>query len=145
MDIVYSDLSAALSARGKIAYSFQGASMLPLLMEGRDVVLVEKKGEERCPRLSIIVFKQSDGQLTMHRIVRVLPGGYITAGDHCTEAEKITENQVIGIVREVSREGKTVRLDSRGQKIYAHLVGDLYRGRMLAVRLIRKIKRIFRK
>ena len=79
---------ALLARDGKLVYTNKGVSMMPLLRQDRDLMIIEKKGEERCRRFDAVLFRRPGvdgrGAYVMHRILRVNDDGtYYIVGDNC--------------------------------------------------------------
>ena len=88
----------ALFENGVYVGKTQGDSMLPMLKEGRDTVVVVKP---RFPlkKYDVPVYRRGD-HLTMHRIIKVTKKGYIICGDNRVNLEKdITDNDIIGVLK----------------------------------------------
>ena len=65
-----------IEKEGQLVYSSVGTSMLPLIRQGRDLIVIEKpKG--RLGKYDIPLYKRAGGQYVLHRVVKVLPEGYI--------------------------------------------------------------------
>lgn len=113
-----------LDKNGTLAYTNVGVSMMPLLRQGRDVMVIQKKGAERCRNYDAVLFKRRNGQYVLHRIVKVLDNGYYIIGDNCISGEYVQEDQVLGILTEVVRGKKTIRVTDFGYLLYVHLWCD---------------------
>ena len=59
-----------------LTYSNKGASMEPLLRQGRDLFTVRKKGAERCRAGDVVLFRRGENYV-LHRIVEVRPEEYV--------------------------------------------------------------------
>lgn len=105
---------------GNIIFPNKGTSMLPLLREGRDVMIIKKKKEgKRFRKGDAVLFERRNGDLVLHRISDVLRGGYLIIGDNCTEKEHVKEKQVLGIMTGVIRDGKkTVKVTDPMYRLY---------------------------
>ena len=97
-----------LETHGSLIYTNRGVSMLPLLRQDRDILVIEKRGEERCRKYDAVLFKRDNGQYILHRILKLLDGGYFIVGDNCTDGEYVREEQVLGVLQTVRRDGKTI-------------------------------------
>ena len=72
-----------LERKGNITYTCQGFSMLPLLRQQRDLFTITKK-QGRCRKYDVALYKRADGAYVLHRIIQVLPDGYVFLGDNCS-------------------------------------------------------------
>ena len=137
-----------LRTTGYIVYTNVGYSMMPLLRQRRDIIEIHAKGPERCKKYDVVLYKRGDKYI-LHRILEVLPDGYIIAGDHNTFLETdITDDQILGIMTRVVRDGKSVYMDDRGYQLYVHLWCDFYplrmgilRGKGRILRVLSTVKR----
>ncbi len=98
-----------LQRDGYIAYTCTGYSMLPLLRQKRDVVEIRPKPGARCRKYDVVLYKRGE-QYILHRVLKVLPQGYLIAGDHNTFVERdVTDSMILGVMVRVIRDGKTIR------------------------------------
>lgn len=119
-----------LQKDGYFLYTNVGYSMLPLIRQKRDIIEIHRKGPKRCKKYDVVLYKRDDRYI-LHRILKVLPDGYIIAGDHCTFLEKdIKDEHIIGIMTRVIRDGKSITPDNLSYKLYVHLWCDFYPIRM---------------
>ena len=143
-----SSFEQELEKHGSIVYPNKGRSMWPLIREGRDLMVIEKKGPQRCARYDVVLFKRANDSYVLHRILELREGGYFIAGDNCASGEFVREEQVLGVMTAVVRDGKTVPVTDPAYQRYVHLWCDRYedRARLLAARdrLLRAGSRIKR-
>lgn len=119
-----------LNRDGVLVYTNIGYSMMPLLRQRRDIIEIRKMESGRYKKYDVVLYKRGDRYI-LHRILKVLPGGYIIAGDHNTFIEKdVTDNMILGVMTRVVRDGKTITPDSLWYKVYVHLWCDVYPVRM---------------
>lgn len=95
-----------------------GTSMLPMLRDRQDtVVLQEKKGKLK--KYDLPLYKRADGSFVLHRIVGKDQNGYIMSGDnHEMKEFSITDEQIIAVVTAYIKNGKRISTNSLGYKIY---------------------------
>ena len=145
------NLEEFLKQNGWLVYSNKGTSMMPLLRENRDLMVIEKKGPERCRRLDAVLFKKHGPEgrpvYVLHRILRVNDDGtYWVAGDNCTSGETVGEEQILGVLTSIIRDGKTVPITNRLYRLYSGTWCRCYRFRFLVLRIrnlaVRCIKRL---
>ena len=138
-----------LDRNNYIVYTNVGYSMLPLLRQRKDVIEIRKKEPGRCKKYDVVLYKRGTRYI-LHRILKVLPDGYIIAGDHNTFIEKdVKDDMILGVMTRVIRDGREVTPDNIWYKLYVHLWCDFYPVRMLlikmklfALRALRKTKKI---
>ncbi len=86
-----------LAENGKCIGKTEGDSMYPLIVEGKNKVLVTLP-EFPLLKGDVPLYKR-DGRYVLHRIVRVTKKGYIISGDNRGHAEKgITDSDIIGVL-----------------------------------------------
>lgn len=125
-----------LEKDGKLIYRNVGTSMLPLIRENRDLIIIEKKGGERLKKYDVVLYKRANGQYVLHRIIKVREADYIISGDHCTYKEYgITDNQILGVLTAVVRDGKTIKTTNKKYLLYTHLWCDFYYIRVTIIKI----------
>ena len=96
-----------------------GTSMLPLLVQGRDFVIIE---EIKTPLKTgdLPLYRRADGTFVLHRIVAVNEdGSFVMCGDNQFLKEYgITESNIIGVVTEIIRDGKSFSVEDERYKKY---------------------------
>lgn len=123
-----------LDEKGYLVYTNVGTSMMPLLRQRQDVIEIRKKGPGRYKKYDVVLYKRN-GQYILHRILRVLPSGYLIAGDHNTFVEcDITDADILGVMTRVIRDGKDITMDNPFYMLYVHLWCDCYPLRMFLLR-----------
>ena len=110
-----------LNEHGNIIYTNKGVSMLPLLRQGRDVMCIEKRTDCRCKKYDAVLFKRDNGQYILHRITKVLDGGYFIIGDNCYTGEYVREEQILGILKSIRRDQKTIHVTDFSYQCYVHI------------------------
>ncbi len=121
-------------------YTNVGFSMMPLLREKKDIIEIRRKGKERCQKYDVVLYKRGSKYI-LHRILKVLPDGYVIAGDHCTFIETdIKDENILGIMTRVQRNGKDITPDNFWYKLYVHLWCDVYPVRMLILKIKFRIR-----
>ena len=89
---------------GKYVGPTSGVSMLPMLKDRRDTIVVLPKTERLKP-LDVALYKRGD-LYVLHRVLSVTPDGYIIRGDNCYSDENVPETAVIGVLSEFFRKDK---------------------------------------
>lgn len=130
-----------LNKQQAIIYTNIGYSMMPLLRQKRDVIEIRKKGPGRCKKYDVVLYRRRSRYI-LHRILKVLPEGYIIAGDHNAFIETdVTDDMILGVMNRVIRNGKSITPDNIWYKLYVHLWCDIYPIRMMILKIKWKIKR----
>ena len=83
-----------------------GVSMLPMLKNRRDTIVVKPK-TERLKRLDVALYKRGDDYV-LHRVLAPVEGGYIIRGDNCYADENVPEEAVFGVLTEFFRKDKHI-------------------------------------
>lgn len=121
----------ALRENGVYVGKTQGNSMLPMLKEGRDTVVVVTPSFP-LKKYDVPLYRRDD-HLTMHRIVRVTKNGYIICGDNRINLEKdITDTDIIGVLKGFYRDGKYIDVSCKEYISYSK--------KICALRYLRTIK-----
>lgn len=109
-----------LEQDGQLLYTNVGTSMLPLIRQGKDLVLIERKGPQRLKAGDVPLYKRADGTYILHRIIKVRINDYVLCGDNqCIPEYGITDNQIIGVLRKVIRpDGTELSVESEEYKRY---------------------------
>ncbi len=110
------DIESVLDEHGIYSFFPKGTSMLPLIVQGHDNVTVVKK-TERLKKYDVALYRRDNGMYVLHRVVQVKPDGYTMCGDHQFEYEYgVREDQVIGVMTEMYKDGVRFDLDSKKYK-----------------------------
>ena len=133
-----------LLLHGRILRTNKGVSMMPLIRENRDVMIIEKR-EGRLRKYDAPLYKR-DGEYVVHRIIKVRDNSYDIIGDNCINIERgIKDEQIIGVLTGVIRNGKTITADSFKYKAYCHIWCDLLFVRIEILKLVSLLRAVMRK
>lgn len=87
----------------------KGDSMLPMLKEGRDSVIIVSPVFP-LKKYDVPVYKR-DGHYTMHRIIKVTKKGYIICGDNRIHLERdISDKDIVGVLAAFYHNGRLVKV-----------------------------------
>ena len=88
-----------LNSGGTVTFTPHGTSMYPMLRNGEDVVVL-KKPEGRLKYLDVALYRRSNGDFVLHRVVGFdKDSKYIFCGDNQFHKERgITDENIIGVV-----------------------------------------------
>lgn len=106
-----------LETAGRANLAVTGCSMLPMLRQGRDTVILEpvtdplKAGD-------IALFQREDGPYVLHRVIIADEDGYIFCGDNQAERERVTHQQLVARMTGYIRNGKEHDLKGLGDRLY---------------------------
>lgn len=140
----YSTYERELELHGKIIQRNHGSSMMPMLRQNRDVMIIERVSG-RLKKYDCPLYKRADGKYVLHRILKVRKNDYVIAGDHCTKKEYgITDADIIGVLTGFIRDGKVITTDNKLYKLYYHLWCDLFYVRVAIISTKSFLYRVFR-
>ena len=94
-----------------------GISMLPMLKNRRDTIVVKAK-TQRLKALDVALYKRNNDYV-LHRVIKPTQEGYIIRGDNCYADEYILEENVIGVLVEFYRKGKHILCTDKKYLTYA--------------------------
>lgn len=114
-------LAQQLDQLGVVVHTNKGTSMMPLLRENRDLMVIRKRGAGRFHKYDAVLFRRDSGEYVLHRILRVNPDSYWIVGDNCISGETVREEQVLGILTEIVRDGKTIRVTDKGYLLFVRI------------------------
>lgn len=124
----------------------QGFSMYPMLVPGRDEVILHQKDGQRLKRGDVVLYRRDTGMLVLHRIVRCEENRYYMVGDNQTEVEgPIGEAQILAVLVAFIRKGKRVSVGNPLYLLYARLWLMLRPYRKHISRPVARLKREWRK
>lgn len=139
------NLEEVLARDGVIIHHISGVSMLPLLRQGIDTVVIEKKGDSLKPN-DVVFYKRDSGKFVLHRLLKIKKNGYVIRGDNCYENEyDIKDRHIIGVLKEIYRGDKHIDCKkSKSYLAYVYIWRYTYYLRILLKpvhRILAKIKR----
>lgn len=116
-----------LRRHGQIVYTNVGDSMMPLLRQNRDLMVIEKRPEGRCKKYDAVLYKRPNGQYVMHRILKVRSQDYVLCGDNRWWREfGVQDDWILGVLKAVVRDGKEIPVTDRKYQRYVHLWCDFF-------------------
>lgn len=139
-----------IAQQGHLVYTNTGDSMMPLLRQHRDLLVILPKPAVRLKRLDVPLYKRDNGQYILHRVLWVRKNDYVICGDNQWYPERgIEDHHIIGILDAVIRDGKTIPLRETPEhpkvswkyKLYVHLWCDFYILRAPIIFILGKIKK----
>ena len=139
-------LEESLKQNGVYITLTKGDSMNPMLVQGRDRVVIVPP-EFPLKKYDVPVYRKM-GHYTMHRIVRLTKNGYIICGDNRAVLEKnVREEDIVGMLDGFYQGDKYIdRHDKEFLQYGIDAVMTLPKRRIkyFFKRVVRKIKRIIR-
>lgn len=135
-----------LDRYGTLTYTCKGISMLPMLRQRRDILVIKKKGPERLKKYDVALYIRPPHDYVLHRVVEVRDDDYIILGDNCLNKEYgIRDEDIIGVLTSFVRDGKTIQMDSKKQVLYAKVWYFLYPARRFWKINFTRFKRLVKK
>ena len=128
---------------GRVVYTTRGFSMMPLLRQKKDVVVIEKP-KEHCKKYDTVLFLRTNGQYVLHRILKIVDGQYWIVGDNCFTGEIVKNEQIIGVLTSIRRGKRTIKVTDWHYRLYTHIWCDVYPLRFLYLRIRFFIARCYR-
>ncbi len=112
MSELFPIISEVVASGGKFSLVTAGTSMLPLLRNRKDtVILVQKKG--RLKKFDLPLYRKQDGSFALHRVVKVCDDSYNMSGDNRVTTEKgIKDEDIVAVAEAIIRKGKRIDLYS---------------------------------
>ena len=124
-----------INKTGKLIYTSVGNSMMPIIHENCDILIIEKVSG-RLKKYDIPLYKRASGQYVLHRILKIRKDSYVTCGDnHWKKEYDITDDNIIGVLTGIVRNGKKISVSDIKYKIYVHLWCDLFPIRAVILRI----------
>ena len=100
-------LKEELLRSGNVIFTNKGISMKPLLRQGKDLMIIEKrKAGQILKENDVVLFERPNGDTVLHRIVGEGEGGFYILGDNCIDPEFVPGDKIIGVLTGVVRNGK---------------------------------------
>ena len=110
-------IAEVIAQKGIYVGPTTGISMLPMLKNRRDTIVVKAK-TQRLKALDVALYKRNNDYV-LHRVIKPTQEGYIIRGDNCYADEYILEENVIGVLVEFYRKGKHVLCTDKKYLTYA--------------------------
>ena len=121
MDELVPIIEERLSANGTVKLSPTGISMLPMLRQGIDCVILSSP-PSRLKKYDIPLYRRANGQYVLHRVTHVSGDSYTCIGDNQFNYEKgIAHESVIAVVTAFTRGEKTYTVKYLPYRVYCVL------------------------
>lgn len=144
------DIEALLTEGNYIQIKPQGYSMYPVLVPGRDeVVIAPVQKDTRLKRGDVVLYRRLSEHgdkdiLVIHRIWKVTEQGIYLVGDNQKEVEgPLKREQMLGLAKEILRNGKSVSVSNPIYKVLTGFWLLLRPMRPGISQIAARIKRIF--
>jgi hypothetical protein len=125
--MVNSTYEEQLALHGRLIYTNVGDSMMPLLRQNRDLMVIERRKPGRCKKYDAVLYRRPDGKHVMHRILKVRQQDYVLCGDNRWQRETgVQDSWIIGVLTAVIRDDKEIPVTDWRYRLYVHLWCDLF-------------------
>ena len=100
-----------------------------------------KYSNRRLKKMDVPLYKRKSGQYVLHRIVKVNSNDYVIRGDNTYYNETgIRDDQILGVLSGVIRDGKEISVNSFSYKLYSYFWYYTYYLRKLIIKIKRCIR-----
>lgn len=114
---LYPVIEEVISSGGEFRMFPRGVSMLPLLTQGEDSVVLVSLGDV-CEN-DMILYRRDNGQFVLHRVIKIVGDEYVMCGDNQCELEYgIKKENLLAKVKYFYKGARRVALDSEEYKKY---------------------------
>lgn len=140
LEAMFPVMEEQLRAGGSFCFGPKGVSMLPLIHQGRDTVVIAPISG-KLKKYDIPLYRRENGQFVLHRVVAVKKDGYVMCGDNQYVREHgIRDEQLIGVLTEIRKPDKTIKVTDSDYKKYCRkrVRRQYIRGKLSALK--RKIR-----
>ena len=136
-------ISEVIESDGEFRLYPRGTSMMPLIREGIDSVLLVKARD--VSKNDMVFYKRENGQFVLHRAVKIKKNSYVLCGDNQFKLEKgIRQENVLAVVKGFYRDELYVDENNEEYRKYLKSLPKRRRKKLFSA-IGAKIKRIFKK
>ena len=122
-----------LKKDGQLVYKTRGVSMLPMLHQNRDIVVIVPP-EGRLKKYDVALYKRGSSYI-LHRIIGIQDEEYLIRGDNTYRMEFVPPELMIGVLTGFVRNGKSYTVEDTGYQIYCRFWNAIYPLRKLLFRM----------
>lgn len=139
--IAHENLAQALREQGFVVTPIKGTSMLPLLRQEKDTVVVVPAEPSQVEPMDVVLFhdRQRD-RYVLHRLIAKDADTLTTLGDNCTSCERFPREWLLGRLSSVYRGERELPLDSPAYRAYVTLWCRPWQARMRGLGLYRRTR-----
>lgn len=115
---LYPVMCEVLDSGGEFSMISAGNSMLPLLRSRIDTVVLTKP-QGRLKKWDVPLYRRDNGEFILHRVLKVLPDGYVMCGDHQFLKEYgIDDTLIVAVLKAFIRDGKRTEVTDFRYRLY---------------------------
>lgn len=111
-------IKEAVNGGVAVPLTVTGSSMMPLLKPNRDIVWLERCGEEDIKEGAILLFERAGGKPVLHRVIKIKNNELLMNGDALSWSEAVKKTQVVACVKRIERNGKTISCENTAVKMW---------------------------
>lgn len=141
-------IEEVLASGGEFNISPKGISMLPLIVENRDSVILKRDFVNIARKHDIAFYRRQNGQFVLHRVMKITKDNtYVMCGDNQNALEEnVPASCIIGVVSKIVRNGKSVDLDGIVYSTYVFLWTKMFIRKPIKLfcRAAKKLGRVIR-
>ena len=100
----------------RVKFMPRGTSMLPMLRQGYDSVILAPADKGIKPG-DIALYKNKHGYI-LHRVIRLGKESYYFCGDNQAVLEEVSPDQILAVVTAYTKRGKLCQLTAPGYRLY---------------------------
>ena len=141
LDAIMPIIREQLAAGESVKFSPRGISMLPMLRQGKDSIVLSPLPQQ-LKKYDIPLYQRADGSYVLHRIVEVGETCTMIGDNQFVEEKGVTHDQLIGVVTAFYRGEKLYKITDLSYKVYCCLWCKSRRIRHFCLRAVNKIKRL---
>lgn len=122
LEELYPVMEEVLNSGGEFKIISGGTSMLPMLEDGKDTIVLIKN-PSKLKKGDVPLYKRKDGKYVLHRVIKAKNGVYKMRGDnHYISEQPIYNEQIIAILKAYIKNGKRIECTDFKYRIYTFYV-----------------------
>lgn len=122
MDVVRTSLREELKTKGSVLVPIHGVSMLPMLRQKTDCVVVENATFEDLKPMDVVLYYDPVRDMyILHRLLWKENHAAKILGDNCVTIETVPEDKIRGRMSEFFRGEKDIKTTDAGYRMYVVL------------------------
>ena len=92
---------------------------------GEDLLVIEKPAG-RLQKYDVPLYRRDTGKYVLHRILKVRERDYYVVGDNHRRGESVKDSQILGVMTQVVRDGRTITAEDPAYRRYVRLWCDFF-------------------
>lgn len=115
-------IQEVLDSGGEFLLAPKGTSMLPLIVQGKDRVVLKKYTTVSPQKYDIAFYRRTDGAFVLHRIMkRSKDGSFVMCGDNQLRLEYgILSDQILAYVSAIHKDARVIKVSSLRYRLYVY-------------------------